>query len=176
MAYCDHGYGRPSWRPRVSAPATYHSGTPRNQHPAVARWHAHPYGLATAIHEISGLKGAWLWPAIHLRSPSIGFKPCRSWRRGKKFDHAGACIRSYLANQCITRRCNWCLATCLLAHSVGQHRKELAGITSYSICGCFSGCNTSILWLALATVDSDTSFQSRVCTASARAAARLWCS
>jgi hypothetical protein len=26
-----------------------------NQHPAVARWHAHPRGLATAIHEISGL-------------------------------------------------------------------------------------------------------------------------
>ena len=52
---CDHGYGRPSWRPRVSAPATYRSGTPRNQHPAVARWHAHLHGLATAIHEISGL-------------------------------------------------------------------------------------------------------------------------
>jgi hypothetical protein len=31
------------------------SGTPRNQHPAVARWHAHLRGLATAIHEISGL-------------------------------------------------------------------------------------------------------------------------
>ncbi|MDH3803637.1 MAG: hypothetical protein OEU80_16325, partial [Deltaproteobacteria bacterium] len=30
-------------------------GTPRNQHPAVARWHAHLRGLATAIHEISGL-------------------------------------------------------------------------------------------------------------------------
>ena len=28
---CDHGYGRPSWRPRVSTPATYRSGTPRNQ-------------------------------------------------------------------------------------------------------------------------------------------------
>jgi hypothetical protein len=26
-----------------------------NQHPAVARWHAHLRGLATAIHEISGL-------------------------------------------------------------------------------------------------------------------------
>ena len=31
-------------------------GTPRNQHPAVARWHTHLRGLATAIHEISGLK------------------------------------------------------------------------------------------------------------------------
>ena len=30
-------------------------GTPRNQHPAVARWHAHLRGLATAIHEISRL-------------------------------------------------------------------------------------------------------------------------
>ncbi|MDH3555794.1 MAG: hypothetical protein OES18_08095 [Deltaproteobacteria bacterium] len=26
-----------------------------NQHPAVARWHTHLRGLATAIHEISGL-------------------------------------------------------------------------------------------------------------------------
>ncbi|MDH3558013.1 MAG: hypothetical protein WBF55_01425 [Syntrophobacteria bacterium] len=30
-------------------------GTPRNQRPAVARWHAHLRDLATAIHEISGL-------------------------------------------------------------------------------------------------------------------------
>ena len=42
-------------RPRVSCPATYPSGTPRAQHPAVARWHAHLHGLATAIHETSGL-------------------------------------------------------------------------------------------------------------------------
>jgi hypothetical protein len=27
-----------------------------NQHPAVVRWHTHLRGLATAIHEISGLK------------------------------------------------------------------------------------------------------------------------
>src|SRR5210317_1967437 len=62
MTCCDHGYGRPSWRPRVTAPATYRSGTPRNQHPAVARWHTHLRGLATAIHEISGLRnrGNWL--------------------------------------------------------------------------------------------------------------------
>jgi hypothetical protein len=39
----------------VSAPATYLSGMPRNQHPAVARWHAHLHGLATVIHETSGL-------------------------------------------------------------------------------------------------------------------------
>jgi hypothetical protein len=39
----------------MSAPATYHSGTPRNQHPAGARWHAHLHGLATAIHAISEL-------------------------------------------------------------------------------------------------------------------------
>ena len=52
---CDRGYGRPSWRPRVLAPATYRSGTPRNQHPAVARWYAHLRGLATPIREISGL-------------------------------------------------------------------------------------------------------------------------
>jgi len=44
-----------AWRPRVSVPATYRSGTPRVQLPAVARWHAHLRGLATPIHEISGL-------------------------------------------------------------------------------------------------------------------------
>jgi hypothetical protein len=32
----------PSRRPRVLAPATYRPGTPRNQYPAAARWHAHP--------------------------------------------------------------------------------------------------------------------------------------
>jgi hypothetical protein len=36
-------------------PCDVPSGTPRNQHPAVARWHAHLRGLTTAIHEISGL-------------------------------------------------------------------------------------------------------------------------
>ncbi len=66
MTCCDHGYGRPSWRPRVSVPATYRSGTPRNQHPAVARWHAHLRGLATAIHEISGLE-TLLIPHLALR-------------------------------------------------------------------------------------------------------------
>jgi len=40
----------------VLVSATYHSGTPRNQHLAVARWHIHLRGLATAIHEISGLE------------------------------------------------------------------------------------------------------------------------
>ena len=48
-------YEQEAWRPRVSGPATYRSGTPRNPHPAVARWHTHLRGLATAIHEISGL-------------------------------------------------------------------------------------------------------------------------
>jgi len=67
---CDHGYGRPSWRPRVSAPATYRSGTPRNQHPAVARWHAHLRGLATAIHEISGL--AWVLGQLHITCQGRG--------------------------------------------------------------------------------------------------------
>ena len=42
-------------RPLVPVPATYRLGTPRTQHPAVARWHAHLRSLATAIHEISGL-------------------------------------------------------------------------------------------------------------------------
>ena len=79
---CDHGYGCPSWRPRVSVPATYRSGTPRNQSRgtscqargasacaargtpilfALAALRSVPQagsqfgGLATAIHEISGL-------------------------------------------------------------------------------------------------------------------------
>ncbi|MGB5922344.1 MAG: hypothetical protein WBH36_08955, partial [Syntrophobacteria bacterium] len=33
-------------RLRTGSPATYRSGTPRNQHPAVARWHAHLRDLA----------------------------------------------------------------------------------------------------------------------------------
>ena len=55
MTCYDHGYGRPSWRPRMSVPETYRSGTPRDQLLAVARWHNHLRGLATAIHKISGL-------------------------------------------------------------------------------------------------------------------------
>ncbi len=72
---CDHGYGRPSERPWGSAPATYRLGTPRNQSRgaagrlpggtpiffALAALRSVPQagsqfrGLATAIHEISGL-------------------------------------------------------------------------------------------------------------------------
>jgi hypothetical protein len=52
---CDREYALPSVRPRVSHLATYRSGTPQVQHPAVAQWQAHLHGLATAIHEISGL-------------------------------------------------------------------------------------------------------------------------
>ena len=55
MAYCDHEYGSPSGRPRVSDPATYHLGTPQIQRPAVAQWHPHLRGLVTAIHGTSGL-------------------------------------------------------------------------------------------------------------------------
>jgi hypothetical protein len=55
MACCDRGYDRPSGRPRVSDPATYCSSTPRIQPPAVARWHNLLHGLATTIHEITGL-------------------------------------------------------------------------------------------------------------------------
>src|SRR5210317_887976 len=56
IACCDRGYGRPSGRPRASDPATYCSSTPRIQLPAVARWHTLLHGLATAIHETSGLR------------------------------------------------------------------------------------------------------------------------
>jgi hypothetical protein len=72
MTCCDHRYGRPSWRPQVSAPATYRSGTPRNQHPVVARWHAHLCGLATATHEISGLIIQYRLPASAKRHKTPG--------------------------------------------------------------------------------------------------------
>ena len=48
--------GVPSTSSGQAPPATYRSGTPRNQHPAVARWYTHLRGLATAIHKISGLE------------------------------------------------------------------------------------------------------------------------
>ena len=54
IAYYDHGYGRPSVRPRVLVPTTYHLGTSREQHPAVALWHAHLRDLVTPIRETSG--------------------------------------------------------------------------------------------------------------------------
>ncbi len=56
IACCDHGYDCPSGRPRVSDPATYCSSTSRIQSPAVARWHSHLHGLATAIRKTSGLE------------------------------------------------------------------------------------------------------------------------
>ena len=49
--------------------ATYRSGTPRIQHPVVARWHDHLHGLATAIHETFGLESS-------IRS----FGPTITWR------------------------------------------------------------------------------------------------
>jgi hypothetical protein len=48
-------YEQEAARPRVLVPATYHSGMPRVQHPAVARWHAHLRDLVTPLHETSGL-------------------------------------------------------------------------------------------------------------------------
>jgi len=68
MTCCDHRYGHPSRRPRVSAFATYlqvrlgtNPAVPRDELPGTRRkrlrcaWHAHLCGLATAIHETSGL-------------------------------------------------------------------------------------------------------------------------
>jgi hypothetical protein len=55
-------------RPRVLAPATYRSGTPRSQPPAVARWHAHLGGLATSIHETSGITVLGQRPPLLVRS------------------------------------------------------------------------------------------------------------
>jgi hypothetical protein len=83
MTYCDHGYGRPSWRPRMSVPATYRSGTPRDQSRGtagrVARWHSHFRGLATAIHAISELDenerdgGAKVWGEVQVLDVSSFF-------------------------------------------------------------------------------------------------------
>ena len=58
-------YELEAWRPRVLHPARYRSGTPRVQYPAVARWHAHLHGLATAIHETSGLNSFHLSRSYH---------------------------------------------------------------------------------------------------------------
>ena len=62
----------------MSVPATYRSGTPRNQHPAVARLHAHLCGLATAIHEISGLTPWESISKIFCLQPAIT-SPDYSW-------------------------------------------------------------------------------------------------
>jgi hypothetical protein len=92
MTCYDHGYGRPSWRPRMSVPATYRSGTPRDQLLAVARWHNHLCGLATAIHEISGLDedeqdgGAKVWGEVQvLGVSSYFFVTSKQEDRGKPF-------------------------------------------------------------------------------------------
>ena len=66
---CDRGYGRPLGRPRVSHPATYHSGTPRVRHPVVARRHEHLHGLASPIYEISRPEAQSA--TRNLRSPMI---------------------------------------------------------------------------------------------------------
>ncbi len=56
-------------RPRISDPATYRSGTPRIQPPAVARWHTLIHGLATAIHETFELARKFHYPCLQFSSP-----------------------------------------------------------------------------------------------------------
>ena len=56
-------------RPRVSDPATYRSGTPRLQPPAVTRWHTLLHGLATAIHETSGLEKSYWNYGFYIDNP-----------------------------------------------------------------------------------------------------------
>ena len=119
MAYCDHGYGRPSGRPRVflrrrsgqAHPATYRSGTPRNQsrgaagrlpggtpiYFALAALRSVPHrkrhlrqagsqfhGLATAIHETTGLE-KFPYPKVriaHCWIMSMGYSTRhRAWRK-----------------------------------------------------------------------------------------------
>jgi hypothetical protein len=63
----------------MSVPATYRLGAPRNQLLAVARWHSHLRGLATAIHAISGLDederdgGAKVWGEVQVLDVSSFF-------------------------------------------------------------------------------------------------------
>ena len=63
----------------MSVPATYRLGAPRNQHPAIARWHAHLRGLATVIHAISELDeheqdgGAKVWGEVQVLDVSSCF-------------------------------------------------------------------------------------------------------
>ena len=74
--------GVPSTGSGQAPPATYRSGTPRNQPPAVARWHAHLHDLATAIHEISGLKLYYLSLSDNL-SPELGQPLSHDLKSGK---------------------------------------------------------------------------------------------
>ncbi|MFA9612802.1 MAG: hypothetical protein ACERK9_02550, partial [Deltaproteobacteria bacterium] len=66
-----------------------------NQHPAVARWHAHLRGLATAIHEISGLGSLKISHLnhiqFHLGSRKLSMVK-EQWRRQQK--------KERLANKC----------------------------------------------------------------------------
>ena len=63
----------------MSVPATYRSGTPRDQLLVVARWHSHLRGLATAIHAISELDedeqdgGAKVWGEVQVLDVSSCF-------------------------------------------------------------------------------------------------------
>ena len=47
--------GVPSTGSGQAPPTTYCSSTPRVQPPAVAKWHVHLCGLATPVHDTSGL-------------------------------------------------------------------------------------------------------------------------
>ena len=52
------------------------------QHPAVARWHAHLRGLATGIHEISGLRGWVLLQNKKRLLDLVNREPSLRWRNG----------------------------------------------------------------------------------------------
>jgi hypothetical protein len=128
MACCDHGYGRFSGRPRVSAPATYRPGTPRNQHPAIARWHAHLRGLATSIHETSGLKIIRSFPTRILWYPAQVPTICIT--SGCSNGLWANCLRTALMRSLLLlgRRCRYLAAcrwtmTLLIRLYLGLHRR-----------------------------------------------------
>ena len=80
----------------MPAPAAYRSGTPRNQPRGaagrVARWHTHLRGLATAIHEISGLEKS----LGHLSQLLVGRKDTKNPFAFPNYDVLSRWIWNYL--------------------------------------------------------------------------------
>ena len=91
-------------RPRISDPATYRSGTPRIQPPAVARWHTLIHGLATAIHETSELARKFHYPCLKFSSPLPADKAGSEKRGEDFFDLSQRLLRAERILICISYR------------------------------------------------------------------------
>ena len=77
--------GVPSTGSGQAHPATYRSGTPQNQPPAVTRWPAHLHGLAKTIHETSALSLTSLCRFLAKQKQ----KPQRSQSTQRKYFYLG---------------------------------------------------------------------------------------